>query len=78
MAGFKTALFGFSKKSVLSFTKELSDTYAENIKEKDKEIDSLKAEIKELKLKNKEITSLKSEIDELKQKLKETENDTDE
>ena len=82
MTGFKTSLFGFSKKSVLSFTKELSDTYAENLKEKDKEISTLKAEIKEIKeiteLKDKQIVSLTNEINELKQKLKETENGTDE
>ena len=78
MAGFKTSLFGFSKKSVLSFTKELSDTYAENLKEKDKEINSLKAEIKTLKEQNKEIALLKTEINNLQEKLKETENGTDE
>ncbi len=58
MAGFKTSLLGFSKKDVSKFTKELSDTYSLQLKEKDDEISALKEEITKLNKKIKELEDL--------------------
>ena len=74
MAGFKTSFFGFSKKDVTKFTTSLAAEYSAKLKEKDKEIDSLKLEIKELRKKTSE---LENKIEELENN-EETLNGTDE
>lgn len=73
MEGFKTAFLGFDKKDVTKFTTALAADFSAKLKEKDKEISRLKAEIKNLIDEN---NSLKQKVNNIEHK--ETENGIDE
>lgn len=53
--GFKSSLFGYKKKDVLSYIDKLATNYAQKLTEKDEEIEELRTKIMELKLKIKEL-----------------------
>ncbi len=53
--GFKSSLFGYKKKDVLSYIEKLATNYAQKLTEKDEEIEELLTKNKELKQKIKEL-----------------------
>lgn len=57
-AGFKSSFMGFSKQDVLSYIEKLSANYAQELSEKDEEIERLRNKNKELKQKIKELEQI--------------------
>lgn len=53
--GFKSSLFGYKKRDVLSYIEKLAANYAQKLTEKDEEIEELRVKNKELKQKIKEL-----------------------